>query len=322
MGGAQGGVLNEDQGSPNSLDLPQGINAEKLAQAVRASGYPLQTVVARQLNDSFEVVEEWGYVDRTTQEHRSLDVFAHRRLTATSRQLEPSLALLVECKRSDLPYVFFAAAIPRTPAGLPSIVGLPKSKFDLYQEPNRFREVPAAEFLRCSDFLFVSDGPVSAATFSRVERKGKDLCLSGTVPYNSVILPLASALEHYQETRKAVSAHQECFYPTLALCVCVIDAPLVVAGGTPESPELRTVSWIRLAHEEALQEGTWWRRKHYFVDAVRREFLAEFLDKHLIPFAEQVASRMVGRDDLVIAGKGMVRDWDDWSWGEMRPVNS
>lgn len=314
--------MNKDKIESDSLDLPQGVDPEKLVQAVRASGYPLQTVVARQLYESFHVVEEWGYIDRTSQEHRSLDVFAHRRLGSASSRLEPSLTLLVECKRSDLPYIFFAAAIPCKPSDFPSIVGFPRRKFNLCQDIGGYREVPAAEFLRCSDFPFVQDGPVIAATFSRIERKGKDLSLSGTVPYNSVILPLASALEHYQDTRSGVPPHQQRFYPTLILCVCVIDAPIIIASGTPESPKLRTVSWVRLAHEEAVQEGGLWRRKHYFVDAVCREFLGKYIGEHLAPFAERMASRMVERDDLIIAGTGRVHDWDNWSWDELGPIGS
>jgi hypothetical protein len=37
----------------------------KLVDAVRASGYPLQSVVARELSSQFTVIEEWGYKDKT-----------------------------------------------------------------------------------------------------------------------------------------------------------------------------------------------------------------------------------------------------------------
>jgi hypothetical protein len=311
--------LNEDPINSDSLVLPEGIDHKELVEAVRASGYPLQTVVARELNENFTVVEEWGYVDRTLREHRSLDVFAHRRCVATSPRLQPSLALLVECKRSDLPYVFFSTAIPQITSGFPSIVGFPSRRFSLLQEADGSIEIPPPDFLRCSDFPFVRDA-ANAVTFCRVERKGKDLCLSGTVPYNKVVLPLASALEHYEESRAGAIPTQPRLYPTLTLCVCVIDAPLVVAGGTPESPELSTARWVRLVHEEALREDRWWRRKQYHVDVVRREFLGEFLEQHVLPFAEQVASRMTEREELVVAGKGKVQNRDSWTWNELQPV--
>ena len=308
--------------SSGILSLPAGVDPGKLVRAVQASGYPLQTVVARRLSEQFNIVEEWGYVDRVSHDHRTLDIFAQRSLEAKSPRLEPALVLLVECKRSDLPYVFFAAAIPRTPSELPSIFGLARNRFLLYGEPSRHREVPIAHFLRCSDFPFVRSGPVIVSTFSRVERKGKEFKLSGSEPYNALVLPLASALEHYRETWSGVRQHQERYWPTLAICLAVIDAPFVVASGTPEEPDLRTTRWVRLVHQEALREGDGWRRKPYFVDAVCRGVLGEYLDQHIVPFAEQVASRMAEQQDLVLAEEGRVPDWDDWSWGDMRPTSS
>jgi hypothetical protein len=74
------------------------------------SGYHLQTVVARQLSGSGVVTEEWSYRDRISGEPRPLDVFAHRRLKAGSVKCDISLNLLIECKKSDLPYIFFEAA--------------------------------------------------------------------------------------------------------------------------------------------------------------------------------------------------------------------
>lgn len=313
--------MSEDSAQSDPLVLPKGIDPKELVEAVRVSGYPLQAVVARELNENFNVVEEWGFVDRASQEHRSLDVFAHRRLAVTSPRLQTSLSLLVECKRSELPYVFFATAIPHSPPGFPSIVGLPWRTFSLSQEGAGSIGIPPADFLRCSEFPFVK-APATAATFCRVERKGKGLSLSGAVPYNTVVLPLASALEHYADSRSGALATQPCLYPTFALCVCVIDATLVVAGGTPESPELSTARWIRLVHEEALREDRWWRRRQYYVDVVSREFLGEFLDGHVLPFAEQVALRMAEREELVVTGKGKVQNRDSWTWNEIQPVGA
>lgn len=304
----------------DALVLPDGIDPAHLIDAVRKSGYPVQTVVARELSDNFTVVEEWGYVDRASQEHRALDIFAHRRLDATSARLEMSLTLLIECKRSDMPYVFFAAAIPHVPSGFPSISGLPKRRFALHDESRHCStEVPPADFMRCADFTFVSD-PAIAVSFSRVERKSKTLCLSGTVPYNTVVLPLASALEHYRDSQSSPSLQQQRFYPALTLCVCVVDAPLVLASGTPEAPRLSTQSWIRLVHNEAVHEDHWWRRKHYVVDVVRRDFLRTYLTDHALPFADQLAVRMTEHEALVVSGKGKVPNWDNWTWNEMRPV--
>lgn len=97
--------------NPESNEIPSGLSDEQIENAVRQSGYPLQSAIARQLSHQMTtIVEEWGYSDRTTGEHRALDIFAQRELAPSSDRLAPQLILLVECKRSDLPYVFFASA--------------------------------------------------------------------------------------------------------------------------------------------------------------------------------------------------------------------
>jgi hypothetical protein len=65
------------------------------------------------LQKSFSVTEEWGYQDRTTQEHRTLDIFAYRKLPEENRAgllIALALVLLVECKRSQNPYMCFSRA--------------------------------------------------------------------------------------------------------------------------------------------------------------------------------------------------------------------
>jgi len=308
---------NMDGAAP--LKLPNGIDRDKLTEAVRTSGYPLQTVVARELSADFGVTEEWGYVDRASQEHRSLDVFAFKRLSVASERLEPSLTMLIECKRSDMPYVFFAAAIPQVPPGFPYVVGLPHAKYQLHQAARGSIEVQAADFLRCCEFPFAKD-PVIAVSACRVERKGKALELSGAAPYNNIALPLASALEHYRNSMRTRSANQPKYYPTSTFCVCVADATLVLAEGTPESPLLSTVEWIRLVRQETLQEDRFWRRAHYVVDVVQRGFLGSYVANHVMPFADQLAKRMTDNQDLVLSGKGQVHDWSSWTWSDIQPV--
>lgn len=300
-----------------TLALPAGITEEQLTRAVLASGYPLQNVVALELQSSFKVVEEWGYVDRNSQEHRSLDLLADLTLQTTSARLQPHLTLLIECKRSELPYVFFSSAIRYLPPTFPTIVGFKNSRFELHR-PRMSREVSAAEFLKCSEIAFM-ETPTIVSAFSRVERKGKELELSGTVPYNSVVLPLASALGHYCEMWSHVS-EQERYSPTITLCVCIVDAAMIVVGGTPEQPQLKGEPWIRIVRQEAAKDGTWWKRRHYVVDVVNRRFLPRYVSDHLVPMAEEIAARMIQREDLVIAGKGAVDDFENWSWQDIQPL--
>ena len=145
----------------------------KSKTAVRASGYPFQRVVAEQLLGVFQVTEEWGYVDRERNERRALDVFAFKRLRETTR-LWVDLALLVECKRSDLPFVFFAAAAPRVPREFPVVAGLRGNAPELHVTSVGSTSTPASRFLGLHDFPFVSGARPRAAHLPAQSGKAKN----------------------------------------------------------------------------------------------------------------------------------------------------
>lgn len=116
-------TMKETPENPEANQLIAGVSPERLEQAVRLSGYPLQRVVAEELLRRFRVTEEWSYNDSATKEHRTLDVLAFLAIQE-SEKLWINAALLVECKRSELPYVFFQAVAPILPYDFPAVVGL------------------------------------------------------------------------------------------------------------------------------------------------------------------------------------------------------
>ena len=94
--------------NPESNVLGKGIEESDIALAVRASGYPLQIIVSKILGDKFHLIEEWSYRDGDTE--RTIDLLAEMQLFDFSEpqpRVRPTLNLLIECKQSDLPYIFF-----------------------------------------------------------------------------------------------------------------------------------------------------------------------------------------------------------------------
>jgi hypothetical protein len=88
----------------------------QVVEAIEASGYPLQLVVADILRQrNLNVREEWSYIDRESGKLRALDLYAQKWLRdfATDQpRVTPELHLFIECKQSRLPYVFFKARQP------------------------------------------------------------------------------------------------------------------------------------------------------------------------------------------------------------------
>src|SRR6059036_3566743 len=138
--------MKEAADNPASNKLHSGVTESQLDEATSRSGYPLQLRVARDLSTSFSVLEEWGYIDRDTKEPRSLDIYAHRSLLVVAQSaFQSDLVLLVECKRSDLPFVFFEAAVQSRPSDFPTIAGFRSRGLELHTPGTAgYREVTPA----------------------------------------------------------------------------------------------------------------------------------------------------------------------------------
>jgi hypothetical protein len=219
---------------------------------------------------------------------------------------------LIECKRAELPYIFFPAAALQTPGDFPAVLGVPDD-YEL-RIPGATTYVKPATFFRLKDFPFVSGSvPLCNALAKSAGGGNNKLKLSGTVPYRSAILPLISALEHLRLLYRPASPPAQ-LTPCVTLCICVLDAPMILAGGSPEAPQLNLSPWVRVVRGEAFQLQHWMGYRHYVVDFVHRDFLIEFVGQHLLPFANAFADRLLQREALVLAGRGQVVDKDNWRW--------
>ena len=276
--------MNEHPSNPSTNQLRAGLDEAKLLEAVRWSGYPLQSLIAQELTSHFQVFEEWGYSDRATREHRSLDIYAFRELALPSGAPPARLHLLIECKRSEMPYVFFPPGAPRIPHDFPEIVGFGHLSLDLGNRTTQ--DASPASFFCAPELPFVSTEARVAVAYARAERKGSSAELSGEVPFKHVVLPLASAVQHLRDVFGG--SHGT---PLIVVSLCVLDAPMVMATGSPDSPQLMLDPWVRVVHQESERTGTHWRQQHYTVDFVHRSYLTIYLTQHLLPFAEELARR-------------------------------
>lgn len=296
--------MNQHPDNPSGNQLPPGVDELHLVDAVRASGYPLQSLVAQALKAHFNVVEEWGFADRTTKEHRTLDVYAFRALGDKTGPVRARLHLLVECKRSDLPFVFFPPGVQRELWDFPEVLGVGRFSLDLGN--NTTQDASPATFFCAADSRFVT-APRLAVTFTKAHRKSKEFDLSGDVPFNQVVMPLASAVEHMRQIFRGINGA-----PLIVLSLCVVDAAMIVASGTPEAPILRLEPWVRVVHQESVQEGNHWMTRNYAIDFVHREFLQRYVTEHAMPFADIFGARMLQYQQRHPKGQAMRPQNLDW----------
>jgi hypothetical protein len=119
--------IDSEPDNPAGNVLAAGVTDAAVLVAVARSGYPLQTIVAEKPAAEFRVREEWSYLDRDSKGLRSMDVLASRRLFGFDEpqpRVRPELNLLIECKKSELPFVFFANRHKPWLPNFPIVAGL------------------------------------------------------------------------------------------------------------------------------------------------------------------------------------------------------
>ena len=314
--------MRQDGDNPKGNTLSDGFPEAKVISAIADSGYPLQGRVARNLQGEFRVTEEWGYFDKSTNTHRSLDLFAYRRHDSRSDRIRPSCALLVECKRSQYPYVFFRRMadyeIPQFPRvlGIAEIINLRQR---ITSTQMSMRGFSAAQILGLEELPFLVPGPPRSVGFSKLMRKGKELELSGAEPFHSIVLPLSRALDHARELYKP-PANQSWAAPTLTLCICVLDAVMILVEDPDRVADPLLTPWIRVVRQETPLDLKLRKAPfiYYAIDVVHADHFDIFVHKHLTPFFDVFSTRVMEKSDILVSGGGDVQDLDKWDWRQVK----
>ena len=308
--------------NPPKNALGAGISEVDLREAVARSGYPLQSVVARVLRQRFFVQEEWSFVDPDEGTIRAIDMLAEVELYKHSEpqpRVRPTLDLITECKASELPYVFFLSdETPRTPR-FPLIARLRSDSLTITSDddPSTWH-IPVLDALGLSGHPFLSSDPRFARTFSRAERKGSKIRLSGNEPYNSLVLPLVKAAEHFLriEAPPATAAYFD-FHLTIPLAM--LDAPMIGASPT-QHDRLEMVPWVRVPRHQGIEGRGFDHRGNVFaIDVVHVEHLETYLVQHLLPFAQAWAELVLKHQVLLAHGRGFARNMGADPWDAIEP---
>lgn len=280
-------------------------------RAVATSGYPLQTVVASDLRTDFSYVqEEWSYVDKDSGNPRTMDVLALRYFNEQSPnepvyegQVDAGLALLIECKQSNLPYIFFLSPNKPYMPDFPPVAGFPPLSIEV-GDGRSYYDVGASRALSLDRHAFVGDATYSTA-FAKCRRKGKGFEVSGEESFNNLVLPLSKALHHFLETRKThTNAHN--YICTLAMGVGVLDAPMVGITVSKEGNDAALLPWVRVMRHETREADRNRSRQDTLiaVDVVHKDFLRTYLDEHLFPFAKVFSDSIDEHKETIRSGRG------------------
>lgn len=307
--------------NPPTNKLGSGLNAADIRNAVLKSGYPLQTIIANllrgQVGEPGHVQEEWSYIDEDSHEVRTIDILAEKWLwdfTQEQPRVRPDLDLLVECKKSDLPYVFFLSPTKPWVPHFPLLAGLFRDTLIVTTDdsPSTW-EFPVLQALELDSHPFIKEEPEYCFSFTKCERKGKGVQLSGSEPFHELVLPILKAMYHF---KKAESPTKTAWYFDchLTIGIGVLDAPMVGVRVSEKSHDLELLPWVRVVRHKTSEEPDWTHPTELFaVEIIHKDFLDEYLNLHVIPFAREFCRLATKHQHVLASGEafasGMERYW-------------
>ena len=254
-------------GNPPANALGGGVTEAELTEAINKSGYPLQSVVVDRVlaglsegDVNCTVQEEWPFEDRDSGQVRQLDALVDCQVAVGEAYAAPErprraqdyirtyLDLLIECKQSELPFVFF---IRQSPTGeVPTIAGLSIRELSLKEADDDDLAVgmSAYDALGIWDLDFAKH-PITAISMTRVQRKGHSLELSGEDAFRGLALPLLKAVDYFVQESEP-DRHR--LYQDLRMVVplVVLRAPIVAVRMKQEKAVMEAVPWVRVLRTE------------------------------------------------------------------------
>ncbi len=289
--------------------LTAGVTAKDIVEAVERSGYPLQTLVAAELSKSFHLREEWSYIDRDSGGLRTTDILASQPLYVLEKlegKVRPELNLIIECKKTELPLVFFGSTQRPWTFDFPSVAGLNHTTIKIKTDDDRSSwTLKILHALDLQDHPFLLNERLSS-TFGKCNRKGSGLELSGDETYNGIVLPLIKAVSHFELSNSPRDTHVY-FDARLTLPIAVVDAPMVHVELKDGKLEPLLKPWIRVARHEYDKDSTEWHKDRLWgIEIVHISFLKTYIEEHLIPFALEFGKRVLAHDKEIASGKGFV----------------
>lgn len=298
--------------NPATNILAAGVTEEKLNAAIIKSGYPLQTKVALLLRDTFRIQEEWSFFDEKTNDIRTIDLLAERPLYDMEQRpaVPPILNLVIECKQSELPFIFFLSDQKLFVPNFPLVAGLGKDYINIISEAfNTMSEYSLLSAFSLQKDDFFIKHPTFANKFSKCERKsgGSDLILSGEETFKGIVYPLLKAMLHLKRAVKPINA--SFFACHVILGIAVLDAPMVGVEVTKDSHTSVLLPWVRVVKHETDAVPNFYHMKNMFAfDIVHKDFLGSYIVHHLLPFAQRLSELALKHQEVLAKTSAYVSD--------------
>lgn len=304
--------------------LRAGVTEETLIAAIKSSGHPTQSIVADKLRSALShtkgpaiVQEEWSFEDTDQKIVRQLDAWASKSLrdvsdanpydphrpTEMRSLLRYELDLFVECKHSELPYVFFLRDGGRN-TSVPRIWGFPHEHIKYGKSIDRLNiDTPTTDFVADHGQDYADGMPV-AVSVSKAHRKGGGLELSGEEVFRSLTLPVLKAVDYFRDQTISESK----LYRDIRFLapIVVLEAPIVGVRLIDGEPTVEALNAVRLSVTRPRAESKRYEGSNQVlgVDFVGVDFMDEYV-RSMIDRIRIVAERIDRFAPTIMTGKAI-----------------
>ena len=266
---------------PSEREFAPGVSEKALRAAVVKSGYPLQVIAVDAVLNALpkpsvsggtirsdtRVQEEWSFLDPDEGKVRTLDALIMHDMTPDGLADEGShpfvpagcidhhLDFLIECKHSELPFVFFLRDV--SCGRIPRLVGLPFDRLVMEShtpEGESFNfEMSVYDALELWELRNHEKVPTAIAMRRALWKKSEGLELSGEEVFRELTYPISKAYLHYRSLLEAKRARypMALYHHVHNVCLLVIlGAPMVGITTVGDNVELAELSQVRLVKTE------------------------------------------------------------------------
>jgi hypothetical protein len=267
--------------------MEQPTEAEIL-KALDQSGYVFEQQAADRLEElGFHVDTSWAFRDAEEEKSRELDVRGIKRILHDEQsKLSVFVELLAECKANESPFVFLQRAknARELEHPAPREYLFPVKHFKKQVTSNSYQEVPPFIHLNLRDEHYYYRDGLKATQFSKIVRKGSHWSANHEGIYDSVVLPLAKALECQRQDALARVSGPTWRYIWLFFPLVILRGGLLGIDVSKRPMEPKAAGRISFSrHLESTSVNGF-----YLIDFVTFEHLGSYIKNEIDPFAEHI----------------------------------
>jgi hypothetical protein len=238
------------------------------------TGYPTEVVSASILQRrDWHVVHNPSYWDEEEGQSREFDISAYRNWKTNNEQLTIGIYLIVECKKSEKPWVFFTTPEKHDYSRLGAILKWRLAKSQIFTDYEHADSLISDDYLRQQHHYF------RCARLARTFHepwKNQERAEHSQMIYSAVMSTVKATRFH--QKGPPIAGLLQMYYPLV-----IFDGNLFEASVEPDKTiDLQATSHVQLSFsyipaDRQRQDSAWGNVRRFIVDIVRESYLADYV---------------------------------------------